>query len=209
MKQCKVHECDRISATNGMCNAHYLRVRDHGDARPNDPIKPQGDGTIKFCSTGCGRVVIARGYCTTHYMRWRTNGDAGEAALRRIPGDADRTEKPCTVCKVVKPIEDFHRDKRCRDGKMSSCKSCYGKKEAAGTIARKYGLSPKQHLAMREAQGHRCAMCRREVKLVVDHCHRNGNVRALLCDRCNRLLGVADDEPGLLRSAIGYLEKHA
>lgn len=42
--------------------------------------------------------------------------------------------------------------------------------------------------------------------LQVDHDHKTGDVRALLCSRCNSLLGYADDSIELLKRAIAYLE---
>lgn len=54
-----------------------------------------------------------------------------------------------------------------------------------------------------------CAICccvpsRR--RLDMDHCHDTGKVRGLLCDTCNRAIGLFDDNPELLRQAARYLE---
>lgn len=41
----------------------------------------------------------------------------------------------------------------------------------------------------------------------IDHCHASGKVRGLLCSNCNTLLGVARDDPAILKEAIAYLNK--
>lgn len=64
---------------------------------------------------------------------------------------------------------------------------------------------------MLEDQDGHCAICPRTPKtkrLEVDHDHKSGLVRGLLCWRCNnRLLASAGDDPELLRSAACYLIK--
>ena len=62
-------------------------------------------------------------------------------------------------------------------------------------------------------QGASCAICKSTEpcmknagRLYVDHCHETGEVRGLLCFRCNTMLGNAGDSPEVLRLAAEYLE---
>ena len=68
-----------------------------------------------------------------------------------------------------------------------------------------------------ETQGGRCAICHqpermvlngRTKRLAIDHDHRTGEIRDLLCFRCNQILGFSEDSIARLFSAISYLQKH-
>lgn len=62
---------------------------------------------------------------------------------------------------------------------------------------------------MLESQGSCCVICRDPFgQPYVDHNHATGAVRALLCQKCNTLLGMARESPIILSAAIGYLEAH-
>ncbi len=71
----------------------------------------------------------------------------------------------------------------------------------------KYGLTGEQYYAMAEAQNHVCKICKEpaETKLFVDHDHKTGKVRGLLCQFCNFGLGSFLDNPELLENAKQYL----
>jgi Recombination endonuclease VII len=70
-----------------------------------------------------------------------------------------------------------------------------------------YGISWADYEAMFERQGGACAICKRTgVTLCVDHCHLTGEVRGLLCIRCNSAIGFCSDDPALLQAAAAYLQ---
>lgn len=69
-----------------------------------------------------------------------------------------------------------------------------------------YGMTQEQYRALSEMQGGKCAICRRKRKLVVDHCHKTGAVRGLLCSACNLGLGNLSDNAAILRRAAAYLD---
>lgn len=76
-----------------------------------------------------------------------------------------------------------------------------------------YGLTPQQFDAMLEAQGGRCAICgtdkpsKRDATFRIDHCHKSGAVRGLLCMACNSGLGMFRDHVPALMAAIEYLTR--
>ncbi len=75
---------------------------------------------------------------------------------------------------------------------------------------KRYGVSPEQYDAMYEAQGGVCAICRTEggsYRLAVDHDHATDQIRGLLCSNCNAAIGLLQDKPEYLSSALLYLER--
>ncbi len=83
------------------------------------------------------------------------------------------------------------------------------KAHRAYKIRKAYGIGYDQFEKMLAAQNGRCAICRSLPKvkfLSVDHCHKTGTVRGLLCDDCNRGLGLFRDIPARMRAAAKYIE---
>jgi hypothetical protein len=82
-------------------------------------------------------------------------------------------------------------------------------------LRRTYGISEDEYFAQLEYQGGRCAICKQLPRIVngepellcQDHCHASGENRELLCQRCNRLLGQAKDDPRILEAAAAYVRK--
>ena len=78
------------------------------------------------------------------------------------------------------------------------------------SLLRKYGLSETTYSALLEKQRKRCAICHETFGLPnVDHDHKTGFVRGLLCSRCNIGLGALNDSLIIMRSAIRYLKEAA
>ncbi len=73
-----------------------------------------------------------------------------------------------------------------------------------------YGISGEDYEALYKAQGGRCYICRRATgrrkRLAVDHNHRTGEVRGLLCGPCNKnVVGHLRENPAAFRRAIRYV----
>lgn len=76
---------------------------------------------------------------------------------------------------------------------------------------KKYQLTIEQYHKLLADQNGVCAICglsqTNGKRLFVDHCHKTGKVRELLCTRCNTLLGMAKDDENILISACNYCKK--
>ena len=70
----------------------------------------------------------------------------------------------------------------------------------------KYGITIEQYDSMLLSQKNKCYICNEEKKLVVDHCHKTGAIRKLLCHGCNTVLGKI--EKGEYEQYSEYIKEH-
>lgn len=135
--------------------------------------------------------------------------------------------KICSYCGETKRVQDFYK-------RASQCKSCIGKISRANRIG-SYGITEEYFRFLLEKQDNRCGICQQtfvdESKITIDHDHtccdsipivvkgkkRSGNirknacgkcVRGLLCTSCNVGLGMLQDDPNRLLSALLYLREY-
>ena len=100
--------------------------------------------------------------------------------------------RKCTICN-----KDHTR-------KYSYCKRCHANKNRANRLG----------ITMEDVESllsiNQCESCGSEedkINLVIDHCHKTGNVRGLLCRRCNVALGHLDDDVSKILSLAKYLSR--
>lgn len=121
-------------------------------------------------------------------------------ALRNLPPVTHGVTKLCNVCVTVKPVEDFYlrKDKIYQNGYgyTSKCKEC--SKEKTRNYWKKYRKAP---IAS-------CAICNKVNLLVKDHCHATGMNRGMLCQNCNKALGLFRDNTEYLLNAAAYIKKY-
>lgn len=133
-------------------------------------------------------------------------------------------EKTCQLCGEKKPLLDYHNNKQIPDGKHTICKACNKEKTRAWRIAnptkyrsaqykRKYGITYEEVQALKQGCNYTCEVCGLQETqalrgtLFVDHCHKTGRVRGMLCQRCNTILGQCEDSIETLKAAVTYLER--
>lgn len=94
-------------------------------------------------------------------------------------------------------------------------KTIAGRRARTERTAKKFGLTVEEYARMLHAQDLKCASCSDILDLSgkkthgVDHCHKTGRVRGVLCRHCNLLLGQAKDSIERLLLAVKYLQKDA
>jgi hypothetical protein len=135
--------------------------------------------------------------------------------------------KNCGKCKISKCYSLFSKDSSRKDGYEPYCKSCktlYRKKYQEKNpdkirnswYKRRYNIDMEEYNEIYLLQNSKCKICDKEKennisadhdRLVVDHCHKSGEVRGLLCQKCNRGLGYFEDKIENLLSAVIYLDR--
>lgn len=129
--------------------------------------------------------------------------------------------KTCRKCGEEKPIDDFYP-------KRGSCKQCVCERmrslgatipdyHHSRNLRLRYGITVDEYQALIVNQNFACAICKVEIpdtlgykgkrSVVVDHNHETGNVRGILCSKCNLMLGHAKENTNTLYQAIVYLSE--
>lgn len=139
--------------------------------------------------------------------------------------------KVCTKCLVEQPLENFSS----RGGKQkhllkSRCKNCHYKQHkewvednedkvrvyrakdpwTLDKRCRRHGITSEEFWVMYEEQDGTCPVCDKGIEAedsAIDHNHKTGEVRGILCKSCNRALGLLGDNPNTLIRGSKYLQK--
>lgn len=153
--------------------------------------------------------------------------------MKRIEHKFENGEelKWCGRCKKWLPLNHFSVNKVKWDGLQERCNDCrkihyseVGKFTRALPpleirrhrrriqVIKSYGITEETFASMLEKQEGKCAICGTtnwgKPSPSIDHNHKTGKVRALLCNRCNRVLGLAEDSPELLSKMSNYLKEY-
>lgn len=169
----------------------------------------------------CNGVVRGRGFCNKHYYRMYRHGSL-ELPKTKREKLVERGQSHCPKCGQIRDISEFNKDKSTAFGVAIYCKHCNkvdskiryrdnkDKFQAYG-LKRKFGLTVEQFQNLLGAQGNVCAICASTFKPnkrpSVDHCHKTGKVRGILCDPCNQGLGKFRDNESFLIAAAEYIRK--
>lgn len=193
---CTVPGCDRKHKAAGYCASHYGQWK-RGIA-PSKPIKSRDRKHEPTCSEPeCASPVKAKGLCKMHYARLLRHG---------FTRNRDR-KKPFAECSVDECEGRSYTKGMCNQHYLRS------------RTAAEFGLSLAELVTMAAEQDGKCAICltpprKRHSRsdktqdFCIDHDHETGKPRGLLCDSCNRAIGLLGDSPERLRAAAAYLERH-
>lgn len=207
---CDVPGCGKECHARGYCNTHFARLLRNGTVELTLRVRE----TCTF--PDCGRPAVSGGLCRSHNNQARRGKPL--TALRGFHRSTIRDEqgrKRCHACKAWRDVADFYPKPKTADGLSSTCKRC----DRSTRIRRNYGITLDQYEAMLTAQGGGCAICGTVPEdgraLHIDHDHAccptrkkscGKCVRGLLCEDCNRVLGMFADRVPRFEAAIDYLK---
>lgn len=164
--------------------------------RPHDEIRDCKRDTCPNAFTWTSEHPEQR-YCSKRCWEWDNRVQPPVRATRR-----EALALTCDGCHRFLQANQFHRNKYKIFGRQDRCKDC----QRLRYVQDHYGLDRDQALlAMRPGP---CEICAEWVEVPdVDHCHKSGKFRGLLCNRHNRALGLFQDNVEHLRAAAAYLER--
>ncbi|MEU8400132.1 endonuclease domain-containing protein [Nonomuraea sp. NPDC048892] len=169
--------------------------------------KRMADGLARYCKA-CFRRRSTQSYRKRREEQGKTVREAIE-----VPAG----HKRCPRCSDIKTLSDFGRNRASTDGLTSYCRPCHARVTLENRIKNhgsdrnyklklRYGITEDDFERMLAQQGGLCAVCRAVPGAFVDHCHRTGAVRGILCFNCNNGLGHFGDNLVLLELAALYLD---
>lgn len=198
-RTCEGPDCSRQAGTSGLCRSHY-KQRHLGKALTPLRVATKDLGRPAVCVfPDCGRPHKARGLCKAHN---------------------DHVRK----AQALRPVQAYGLGLACVEkgcDRLSIARGrCARHRQVLYDVAVRYNITIEQYDALSDAQGGACAICRgvnaNGYRLSIDHDHAccpGGKscgqcVRALLCAKCNFILGHANDDAARLRAAADYLDGH-
>lgn len=152
------------------------------------------------------------------FYPWCKKCFAAYQRMQRLkrPNTPKSDTKKCPKCDLIKSVSEFTKNKHQTDGLYPYCRECkytYAKDDYkingwSKHLRATYGITVEEYNSLLEEQNGVCAICEDTYKhaLCVDHDHKTGEIRGLLCKPCNLAIGNMKDDPDRLRNAARYLE---
>lgn len=144
------------------------------------PFRGMREGFRKFCSRSCSNRKNFAG---------KTRAGPRFRPARSLFID-------CECCK--KTVQVFN-------GRQKACSECCPNEFYRGVFHR-YRIGKKQYDTLVEQQNGTCALCPNPFQ-TIDHCHKTGQVRGLLCFSCNLFVAAFDKDPEWIIRAQNYVER--
>lgn len=172
---------------------------------------------VDLCSNTVRGMV---GLCSKHYQRQWRFGDVDRGRVRKTHckyGHAyeDNSYTTKEGWRICKECNKRRRPKYVGTESARACRRVSSKKYRdkdrpsynLKMRLKNYGITEEQFQALLIAQDYHCRFCSESDDLHIDHCHRTGRVRGLLCRKHNLAIGMFDEDINAMKKAIEYLEQ--
>jgi hypothetical protein len=117
-------------------------------------------------------------------------------------------KKICKKCNIEKEISYFYYDLKSKDNFSGRCKECDKSRRFKNRFKMPKDFDYyKTFRKLEKINGGKCFICeKKDKKMCLDHNHKTKKIRGILCDSCNRGIGLLNDDIILLQKAIDYLK---
>jgi len=136
--------------------------------------------------------------------RWKRNPAYLEEKVRRAGQSREDREQ-----RAAARQEDEHKQAQIRTDARNRSRTAKARRRGyLANMQCQHGIDESQIAWLFHESAGKCQLCHKvfgPTDAIIDHCHRSGRVRGLICHACNALLGFARDDPETLNAAIQYL----
>lgn len=175
---CSYTECDKKVFAYGFCAGHNWQRKNYDELKPLR-TRSKNDGKI-CCGPQCNKPSEKRGYCQTHYQQEFVYKIELKPIAKKIKCAAQWCARLCNE-------SNGH-------GLCNKCKSRFDK----------YEINFDEFILI----SGKCDICGSSDRWAIDHDHKTGSVRGILCRSHNLGLGMIGDTIDDVKNLLKYLENH-
>lgn len=210
---CIVDDCFNPVIAKGLCEKHYKM-----NQRKSELISSFGYSERRkhpLYETWRYQIRVKEGREERWNDFWAFVADVGEKPSIEHKAKRHDIKKPWGLSNfywkkiIASAVDRVHYQRQWRKNNKIASKG--------HSLMKQFGISLDEYIKMYDVQNGKCFICNKDgtihndgdkgrlTTLVVDHCHKTGKIRKLLCPYCNRALGGFKEDINLLRKAIDYL----
>lgn len=172
----------------------------------------KGHLSLKYASSGnCVKCIEQR----RGTVEINVSGKSTKRSAENQRRAEDAFSKGLTTYEPETPCKHGHSERYVGTNNCVKCnlEASNKRKEHAKwlRVKKEYGITKDDFFLMKKSQHSKCSICStdlNEKNTHIDHCHKTGKVRSLLCSRCNQAIGLLDEDLQKIQKAADYIRSH-